>query len=654
MSALARLHPYQLDAVERCASIIGRYRGALLADDVGLGKTFVAAELVARAVRNSESAKIVVPAGLVSMWERIDHELDLGAAIFSHDVIANLLIAPGAWSGSLVVVDEAHHFRHPEIARSQALARLAVGTRMLLITATPVNNEAADIAALIQLFADDAAFRLVGCESVESALARDDQDQLRCAVDAVMVRRTAGTINAKLELPSIVRRSIRYVSDDHTSSLLSAIDALEFPLIAASVSRPLIRLVLERRLSSSVAALLDSVKRMRNFCFRAIEAGSSGLTFSRRQFEQLFGGREADAPFQDLLFGEYWGMKQGDVDVGSIRREISRLDEVTRVARSLRDEKLAAMTKSLDELKLPALLFTTARTTALTLYQAFRERMRCAMVTGDRCLDPHAIRANPDALFAAFQAGGVDLMVATDRASEGVNLQRAASIVHYDLPWNPVRIEQRNGRARRLGSIRSFIDIIFVLPRDQSARRLLMTLAAKRRTALALLAPSTPSLLSSGFSEVSSAEKGFVVADADGELHAVLDRRVVDAQHALSLVGRHEVRSAGAEEASLLVKEALLTVQSIARVPAALSCRSAQAMLYRRLNASGLLDRELARLLTLRYRRGVEQELQGFASGLLDELACESLREMLRRDVPGDRKVESVTRAVFLRPQRAD
>src|SRR5688500_17725340 len=103
---MARLFPYQSDAVEKCAAIIRRYRGAPLADDVGLGKTFIAAEVLARARNDGDPVKIVVPAGLVSMWERVDHDFDLGASIFSHDAIANLLIAPGAWSGSLVVVDE--------------------------------------------------------------------------------------------------------------------------------------------------------------------------------------------------------------------------------------------------------------------------------------------------------------------------------------------------------------------------------------------------------------------------------------------------------------------------------------------------------------------------------------------------------------------
>lgn len=652
---MTKLLPYQSDAVEKCEAIIRRYRGALLADDVGLGKTFVAAELLTRASRRGEGVKVVVPAGLISMWERIDQEFAIGAAIFSHDAIANLLIAPGAWSDSLVVVDEAHHFRHPEIARSQALARLSVGTRMLLISATPVNNGAADIATLVQLFADDAAFQLVGCPSLESALSRDDQDELRCAVGAVMVRRTAETIDLPAGLPAIVPKRIRYDSDPRTAELLRAIGALEFPLVARAVSRPLMHILLERRLASSIVALAESVKRMRTFCFRAIEAGSSGLTLSRRQFDRLFGGHEADAPFQDLLFGEFWGMKAGEADVARLRREISKLDDVTRIASSLRDEKLEAMSRYLDQLQLPALIFSTARATALALYQMFRDRMRCALVTGDRCLDRRAMRTSADHAFAEFQDGHIDLIVATDRAAEGVNLQRAASVVHYDLPWNPVRIEQRNGRARRLGSKRRVVEVLFVLPRDHSARHLLLTLAAKRRTAAALL-PASPvhSELDSGVMEVESAEHGFVVADDLGELHAVINGRVVDAQKALRQVGGSFTKTVKSDEAASLLADATRTLQSIVRVPPFLAARRPQALLSRKLHMLGLLDRELARLLTLRYRRGVEQEMYAFAAGPLDEMACASLREMLRHDAPADRAPRAVARAIFLRSHRAD
>lgn len=68
------------------------------------------------------------------------------------------------------------------------------------------------------------------------------------------------------------------------------------------------------------------------------------------------------------------------------------------------------------------------------------------------------------AAIEAFRAGRVDLLVTTDLAAEGLNLQRAGIVVHYDIPWNPVKVDQRNGRAFRIGQTRAFVRAIYFLP----------------------------------------------------------------------------------------------------------------------------------------------------------------------------------------------
>ena len=57
-----------------------------------------------------------------------------------------------------------------------------------------------------------------------------------------------------------------------------------------------------------------------------------------------------------------------------------------------------------------------------------------------------------------------DLTVATDMAAEGLNLQRAGVVIHYDLPWNPVKLDQRNGRAHRIGQRRAEVRAVYFLP----------------------------------------------------------------------------------------------------------------------------------------------------------------------------------------------
>ncbi|HEY8711219.1 MAG TPA: C-terminal helicase domain-containing protein, partial [Thermoanaerobaculia bacterium] len=80
-----------------------------------------------------------------------------------------------------------------------------------------------------------------------------------------------------------------------------------------------------------------------------------------------------------------------------------------------------------------------------------------------------------------FRGGFADVLVATDLVAEGLNLQRAGVIVHYDLPWNPVKIDQRNGRALRIGQKRESVAAISFLPNGDRSR-VLEIVARKNET----------------------------------------------------------------------------------------------------------------------------------------------------------------------------
>jgi superfamily II DNA/RNA helicase len=81
----------------------------------------------------------------------------------------------------------------------------------------------------------------------------------------------------------------------------------------------------------------------------------------------------------------------------------------------------------------------------------------------------------------AFRRGRIDTLICTDLASEGLNLQRAGVVVHYDIPWNPVKLDQRNGRAWRIGQTRDAVEAIYFIP-DSRRTRIIATVASKNRT----------------------------------------------------------------------------------------------------------------------------------------------------------------------------
>ena len=164
----AWLAPHQVPAAERLTAIIERHGGALLADEVGLGKSYVA---LAVALQYKEPFSLVVPAVLVPQWRALlDRYGVLDTPIITHEALSIRIVRPsGRQTGDLVVIDEAHRFRNPVTNRYRALARLVVGSRVLLVTATPVHNRLADLLHLLRLFLRDHALAALGVPSLRSA-----------------------------------------------------------------------------------------------------------------------------------------------------------------------------------------------------------------------------------------------------------------------------------------------------------------------------------------------------------------------------------------------------------------------------------------------------------------------------------------------------
>jgi superfamily II DNA or RNA helicase len=443
------LAPHQREAVTRALALIARHGGAILADDVGLGKSYVAACVATELQRRGSRVEIVVPASLVSQWRDTLCDFAIDARILTHDSLAG---DPSLGEDDrFVVVDEAHAFRNRRTQRWCALARRSIGSRMLLVTATPICNSADDLLALVSLIAADDALRMCGVASIDDAFAIRDGPALDVIVRELVIRRERDVLPPELRFGSLERRVVRH------PIAAAPIDTLQFPL---STSAPLLRQFLWRRLESSPAALLESVRRQLRFYERVIE---SGRALSRRDYRNAFAAEEDADAFQQILFWDLLAPADG-FDVTAVREEMSRLSCIRSVVERAADTKAALLESVLDSN--PTLIFTGAAATARSLAR----RLRCGLATardGTGAID-------------AFRRGTIDRVVATDLASEGLNLQRAGVVVHYDIPWNPVKLDQRNGRAYRIGQMRDSVRAIYFLPEARS--RVVETIASKNRT----------------------------------------------------------------------------------------------------------------------------------------------------------------------------
>ena len=431
------LLPHQRHAV---LQVLGRLEGrAILADEVGLGKTLealvVARELMERHL--AETILALVPAGLVGQWlweaGRVGIELERPEGTRSWTRAPRLittlerarrpeireLLNQRAWD--IVIVDEAHRLQNPATLSFQLVDGLQK-KYLLLLTATPMQNELRELYHLVTLlkpghFHTFASFRrLFVVDRREPRNVELLQERLR----DVMVRTTRR--EAALELPPRRVEIQRLKPNEAEARLLEDVFAAAREAAAGlRQGRGRLALVsLLKQASSSPACLAASLERL-----------------SRR------GG----------VLG---------------RERAARLLERCRaVTTSTKAEAVARLVQVSE----PAVVFTEFRGTQ----QALVERLREA---GVKVLVLHGgmgPRERETAL-GAFARGEGQVLVATDAGSMGHNLQFCRRVINVDLPWNPMRLEQRIGRVHRYGQLRPVAVVHLVLEGslEEAILRLLM------------------------------------------------------------------------------------------------------------------------------------------------------------------------------------
>ncbi|HVC78491.1 MAG TPA: SNF2-related protein [Candidatus Micrarchaeaceae archaeon] len=403
---------YQLQAAERALRYMrGR---AILADEVGLGKTIEAAlvlsELRLRGL--AEKSLILAPTGLLEQWqEELDRKFALPSLLLKGGtwepefwsgenpvVVASLAAArrsplretltAGAWD--LVIVDEAHHLKNPRSAAATLVRELR--TRyLLLLTATPVENRLEDLFQLVSLIrpghlGSPQEFHkrhrsLHGVEPVSNLMA------LQARVREVMIR------HRRSELAMMLPRRL----------------AESFRVAPGAAEAELYRLTSEQVRAWGRAALpaerlaLRGVQRM---------AGSSPQALATAL--------------------ETVGWKELATKAAAVT-----MTEKARALGGLLSRHLAAGEK-------------------VIVFTAFRQTLDFLSNLAAQQGLPHAVyhgslsRQQKEAAIRDFEAE-LPVLFSSDAGGEGRNLQFCHVMVNYDLPWNPMRIEQRLGRIHRIG-----------------------------------------------------------------------------------------------------------------------------------------------------------------------------------------------------------
>jgi superfamily II DNA or RNA helicase len=464
--------PFQLEPV--LAIVRGLAARVLIADEVGLGKTVQAGLIISELLeRRPESHVLVVtPAGLRHQWQTELHErFTLDAALLDSTSITRHAARwnGNPWSIPGVVLTSLDYVKRPEVVRAleslvwdlvvfdeahalggrsdraTAAAMLARRARTLvLLTATPHSG-------------DDQAFsRLTSLGDFSKRF------------PLLVFRRTrldAGMATARRSVSLRVRLT-SHESEMHAALMAYARLVWKASGTATSGAR-LAMAVLTRRACSSAWSLARSVETRLRLLSLCESPGSLQMTLP---FDDS--AADDESPVAELS-------TPGLPDLDEERRW---LEVVLRLAQQAvtRDAKIQALRRLLRRAREPAIVFTEYRDTldqlALHLRDFTPAQLHGGMTAGER-----------QEVLRRFVSGEADLLLATDAASEGLNLHhRCRLVINLELPWTPVRLEQRIGRVERIGQTRR-VHVVHLLAAGTCEEASVLVLLARMRRVAGVL-----------------------------------------------------------------------------------------------------------------------------------------------------------------------
>ena len=462
----------QQESFGRAVAAIRHHGGALLAEPVGTGKTWIA---LAVAQCLAGRATCLAPASLTNQWRHVAARAGVPLEIQTHE----------AWSrqarplpSGLVIVDESHRFRDPSTRRYQHLGPALIGRPALLLTATPAVNRLQDVACQLALVLPDDVLTPQGTRSLADTFRAGE---VPGDIDRIIIRSVSPS-----DQPRHLARSMtpREAEQRHSMRILRRLRRLR--LSTDPATRNLVRGVMTMALASSPAAFREALIRYRHLLLHQRDAAESGHRLGRRALRRALLPDLGQLVWWPLLASEDSESDLAPEDLGRIDDLITRARE----AEGAEDLKVARLQDLLSDGR-PTIVFTNARATVHYLRRRLTPRSRIAWCCGTEAgIGP--ARLSRHRVLSCFRPGraGVPaqlapaVLVTTDVAAEGLDLQQAARIVHYDLPWTAVRLAQRNGRALRSGSPHQSVDVVRFEPARGVERWLGLVAAVERKARL--------------------------------------------------------------------------------------------------------------------------------------------------------------------------
>ena len=440
-------------------------------------------------------------------------------SVLSYNFATRLEAQLGAVPWDIVVIDEAHKLRNAHRKShetGQSLKRPLAGRKKLLLTATPLQNslmELYGLSSLIddQIFGDERRFR-----SRYSSLDGDIQS-LRRRLQPFVKRTLRKDVLAYVPYTQRHALTTPFANSEAEQTLYEHISAYlqrDFSYGFPQQQKHLVALVLRKLLASSTAAVVATLQAIRSRLQKLLDTQS----IDEDWLEHLLDDDDLETDLLDAAENEAQpasesarAAKPAAIDFALLKAELAELDQYLALAAQVHEDQkshalLSALAQGFERMAAmgaprKAVIFTESRRTqdylvryleahghagklvafsggnpgpaATGIYQRWLARHTGTdRVTGSPAIDRRTT------LIDEFREHA-DILIATEAAAEGVNLQFCSLVVNYDLLWNPQRVEQRIGRCHRYGQRFDVVVINFLNPRNEADQRVLALLQDK-------------------------------------------------------------------------------------------------------------------------------------------------------------------------------
>lgn len=524
------MNPHQIDAaLFALQSPISQ--GVILADEVGLGKTIEAGIVISEYFsRGKNSIIVVAPASLCQQWQtEMQEKFDLPTQILDSKIIRTALKDENTdifhFNGiticsyncavqfkklmkdcdwDLVVIDEAHKLRNfykGKTKIAEGINETFLGKKKLLLTATPIQNSLMDIFSLVSIIDPS----ILGNEYsfMENYLYSERRhEELKRRLQCVLHRTLRRDVLEYIKYTNREAMTVAFNPTKAEEELYTAVSAYVQDISQIAITtryRTLIVLMIRKLMSSSTAAVKGTLEGLMHR-LTAIEKSGGDL-------DELAGFM-----FDDELLGEYednldnFELKQSfnkeNYQPADIKAEKAFLQNLLDKAKAIKvdgktEKLIGALNQGFEKIQIKggkrkAIIFTESNRTLNYLYDylennGFKGKIvtfngqnnspLCNQIYNDY-IENHSSeltgsRTNDmkKALVTKFKEDA-EIMIATEAAAEGLNLQFCSLLVNYDLPWNPQRVEQRIGRVHRYGQKCDVVIINFINKKNVADVRL--------------------------------------------------------------------------------------------------------------------------------------------------------------------------------------